>query len=336
MLVQGRQLFFAKIEKKSLVVLRPHQRIIRVNIMKSKRLIINCLSQYNIDNDNHFLCMGNRQDCYPAIQFGGKQMAFGKLVDEGVTHIRLSPDIKKIKSCKNLDFLPKSLTNLSIPLPLLSFLDSEKLTNLQNIIITHSYKYDELNLDFDNIKLDEKFNLKSFSFIADDDDNAFDWKKIQMDLYAYKNLEYVGLNIDNRQEDLDYIAGLKQVKNFAILSPKNTDTLSCIPRTAEMIILSYNDFEKDLSVIKEFKDLKLLEINLLKSVFDCEWLIDLPNLQEVCLRAIFKINNINTLLNLSNLKSVTIVGCQNPFGKKKEAKDLFYNHGFLYLDIDDA
>lgn len=282
-----------------------------------------------VPSGKEFVCAGTREDCWADIKRGGKQIAFGKPI-ENATHVVLKPNLKKIQKCTHLDFLPETVTHLTIPIHLISLLDSEKLPNLQNIFVTYSYKNKELQLDLANITLDKKFNLHSFSFHANHKDYKNIWMDTAIDLTAYKNLEFVGLYIHDNPRDLKYLSSLTQVKYFEILSEKE-DILAYIPRNAELIKLSCDEKKKNMDALSEFTQLQYLHINDLISEFDCKLLEKLP-LKAIELWSVYKIINPLALLSIPTLQKVEILDHRRSL--KKKDIELFQNHGFVEVNID--
>lgn len=284
---------------------------------------------YLTNTHSEFICAGAREDCRGDIQRGGKQIAFGKPI-ENATHITLKPDVKKIQKCTNLDFLPKTLTHITIPLPLISFLDSKKLPNLQSIRVVHLREYEVLNLDIQAMNLDKNFNLKGFAYYSNYPKDTNIWMDM-IDLADYQELEFLNAYIEDNQRSLDYLGKLAQVKQFFLLSDKE-DFISYIPKTAELISFPCDEKSRDVTALAEFEKLQYLFISDgLKSKFDCKLLEKLP-LKEVRLHSVYKIINPLSLLKIPTLERVEILDHRRSL--KKKDIELFQNHGFIKLEID--
>jgi hypothetical protein len=293
--------------------------------------IYNIISNYSTElNSKNFICAGSREDCWAKINLGAKQIAFGKTIDSA-THITLLPNLKKIEKCKDLDFLPPTLTHLSIPLPLIPLLNSKKIPNLQHLTVIYLNEYKNLNLNIADITLDDEFDLKSFKFSSNYEKDQNKWLDTLIDLNNYKNLEFLGLSLNEDKNALEYISNLRQVKYFSIHS-NTKNLLRFIPKEAELIDLICNEDEKDLESILEFNKLKFLRIHGgLISEFDCKLLQKLP-LEEISLISVYKLINPLALLTIPSLKKLQIMDYKKSL--KKKDKELFQAHGFIDLNIE--
>lgn len=285
--------------------------------------------QYSTNAQAEFVCAGSREDCYWDIKRGGKQIAFGKTI-ENATHIVLNPNIKKIQKCTDLDFLPNTLTHITIPLPLISLLDSKKLPNLQSVRIVNLREYEALNLENQNIKLDKNFHLKGFAYYSDYPKEKNIWMNM-IDLTDYQELEFLNAYIEDNEQSLNYLGKLTQVKYFFLLSDKE-DFIAYIPKNAELINFPCNEKPRNVTVLSEFEKLQYLHISDgLKSDFDCQLLEKLP-LKEVEFHSVYKIINPLSLLKIPTLERVEILDHRRSL--KKKDIELFQNHGFIKLEID--
>ena len=126
-----------------------------------------------------------------------------------------------------------------------------------------------------DITLDDEFDLKSFKFSSNYEKDQNKWLDILIDLNNYKNLEFLGLSLNEDKNALEYISNLRQVKYFSIHS-NTKNLLRFIPKEAELIDLICNEDEKDLESILEFNKLKFLRIHGgLISEFDLKFPINL-------------------------------------------------------------
>lgn len=295
---------------------------------------VQIIHQYSTDIKGNFACSGLKENCTGEILNKAKYFPFGKGIN-GFTHIKLKPSIKQIISCKSLNFLPQNTTHLTIPLPLVPLIDNQDLPNLQHISIYHSFKYDDIKINIKDILLDKSIDLKSFRFMGDTPSHQIAWVDMNFEFNAYQNLEYVSLPIDSSISCLNYIKNLIQVKYFSFVGEREVvDLLQFVPKSAELLYLPCNDYEKNFEYIDKFKKLKYLSISNLKSDFNCQLLCELNDLKELELLSCRKISNQLALLKISSLENLKIIDCNKPLTSKE--KSIFKNHSFKNLDIDNA
>lgn len=298
----------------------------------NKLEMIKIIHQYSTDIKGNFACSGLKENCTGEILNKAKYFPFGKEIND-FTHIKLKPSLKNLISCKNLDFLPEITTHITIPIQLVSLIDSKKLPKLQHLSIYHSFKYDDIKINIKNILLDKNFDLKSFRFMGDTPSHQMAWVDMNFEFNAYQNLEYVSLPIDSSISCLSYIENLIQVKYFSFVGEREVvDLLQFVPKSAELLYLPCNDYEKNFEHIDKFKKLKYLSISNLKSDFNCQLLCELNDLKELELLSCRKISNPLYLLKLESLNVLKIIDCNKPL--KDKDKEMFKNRNFKILDID--
>lgn len=300
--------------------------------MMNELEIIKIIHQYATDIKGNFACSGLKENCTGEILNKAKYFPFGKEIS-GFTHIKLKPSLKSLISCKNLDFLPETTTHITIPIQLVSLIDSKKLPKLQHILVYNSHKYSDVKFNANDVFLDKNINLKSFKFSGDDVENQLSWIDCNFELNKYQNLEYVSLPLDSSISCLNYIKNLIQVKYFSFVGEREVvDLLQFVPKSAELLYLPCNDYEKNFEYIDKFKKLKYLSISNLKSDFNCQLLCELNDLKELELLACKKISNPLYLLELKSLNGLKIIDCNKPL--KNKDKEMFKNRNFKILDID--
>lgn len=294
--------------------------------------ITSSLNKYFIENEGvDFHCYGSKQDCWSQISKGSTQSAFGKNNFEG-THVSLKPNIKKIISCKNLDFLSNNITHLRVPLPLVKNLNYSNLPKLKNLTIYNQWDYLN-NFSLEDCKLDSNFDLNSFVYsgLHLEKESLLFGANAGIDLNNYRSLEYLSMAIGHNLEIKRYLHTLNQVKYFS-LGAGSEDIIEFIPIGSLVYLdLGCDNRIIEFSKLSRLKNIQNLSIRDTKSTFNCSYLRGFNTLKELSLFDIRSIENIEVLLELPKLTSLEIKYCGLNINKDKLR--IFKEHGFSHLEI---
>jgi len=241
---------------------------------------------------------------------------------EAISFLVFDDDIENVK--KQPDFLTElpNLDVLSIPIDWLSSLkipiNITALLLINSIHLEDKYKWCE-NLVLEGLKyLSIPEQIKPFDINFK---NVPNLKWINLDLKAEKKA--------NKLDELSKINSLKhlifnQAKSFDVFTPFLTHKIESI----ELFACKGKKFP--IQNIQLLKALKYIRINNITVDFDCSWLLELPNLMELELLNVKNVVNVNQLLKIDTLKSLSISNCNNPFEDKEEFKLKKYE--FLRID----
>lgn len=296
------------------------------------------VKEYEVRNiDTGYVCAGTREDCWSYLTDSPKatRIAFGKSI-ENETHLILAPSIKKILACKNLDFIPLEITHLSIPLPLISLINSKSLPKLYSLEIENKEEYFD-HFELNECSLDSNLKLKSLNFFGDCDKAGLFWKNTKINLSNYPHLEHVNLFIEDIDEIKSLLSTHSEIKHLFITIKKGTKIQNfTIPSYLTSLSISTNTETKlDFKLLENTNKLNSLYFrskNL--NTFDCKNLLCLKNIEELTFIGLKRLENPLELLEIQNLKQLKIIDCNTPF--KKNDVNLFKQKNFKVLDIDYA
>ncbi len=236
---------------------------------------------------------------------------------EAVNFLVFDDDSEKIQEMPNFITKLPNLDVLSIPI---DWLDSmtipiniKALTLVNSMHLKDKYQWCE-NLLLKNLKyLSIPEQIKPFDI---DFENVPNLEWIHLDLKAEKK-EYK-LSELSSIKTLKYL-NFSQAKNFDIFTPFFTHNIEALE------LFSCTGKKFPIQNIKFLKNLKYIRINNIAVDFDCSWLLGLPNLIELELLNIRSVVNVNQLLEIDTLRSISITNCNNPFDNKDEFKSKEYD-----------
>ncbi|WP_299219262.1 hypothetical protein [uncultured Aquimarina sp.] len=217
-----------------------------------------------------------------------------------------------------------NLKVISLPI---DWLDSLKMPdNIKAIVLMNTlyqkdvYKWDK--------KLDNLEYLKIPELI----------KPFEINFKNTPNLEWINLDLKAEKKDtkLTELAqintlkhlGFSQAKSFDVFSPFANHNIEGL----ELFACKGKKFPIQNIVL--LKDLKYIRINNISVPFDCDWLLELPNLIEIDILNIKEVINIDKILSIQKLKSLSVLNCKNPF--QEIGKEIFSKKEYDVLKIQNA
>jgi hypothetical protein len=163
-------------------------------------------------------------------------------------------------------------------------------------------------------------------------------KPYKIDLSKFDSLEWIeyDLQAEKNERVLTELTGLKKMKHLVFSHAKNADVFTPFNEhaieTLELFACTGKIFP--IERIVQLKKLKSIYINNMTVPFDCNWLLELPELKEVGFLNLKKIINIDAILSHPNIDILSIEFCNDPF--KGIGKEKFLRKGFKDLEIDFA
>lgn len=223
-------------------------------------------------------------------------------------------DIKKLPDF--LDSLP-SLEVLSIPI---AWLNSIKIPqNIRAIILINSIDLQSKYKWSNNLGLENLLYLSIPELI----------KPFDINFKNTPNLEWVEIDMKSEKnedklfelakiETLSHLS-FKQAKSFDVFTPFKNHKIE----TLELFSCKGKKFP--VKNIVFMKDLKYLRINNISQEFDCNLLLEMPNLIELDILNVKNITNIEKILEIDTLKSLSVTNCSNPFKDKEKFRAKNYD-----------
>jgi hypothetical protein len=154
-------------------------------------------------------------------------------------------------------------------------------------------------------------------------------------LYCFPKLEWISFDLqaDKKGVSLHEFAEFKNLKHLIFSHAKNLDIFSPFQNKNIESLFIYAATGKKFPIekIEMLQALKYLKINNIKVPFDCSLLKSLPHLVEIDLMNIDMVTNIESLLEIPTLKSLTIKYCRKSIENIDEK--IFINAPFQILNI---
>lgn len=242
-----------------------------------------------------------------------------------VIHFLIYDDeLKKMNQLPDfLNELPH-LFSLSIPM---DWLCKIEFPNTIKVLILHNSTCKK-----DQYCWDKGLQLKELKYLSIPEQ----LKPFEIDFKNTPNIEWIDLDLKaekntNKLTELSQIKTLKhlnlgQAKNFDVFTPFSSHEIESV----ELFACKGKNFP--IQNIQHLKSLKYIRINNIHTVFDCSWLLELPNLIEFEILNVKNVINIEELLKIRTLRSIVVLNCNNPFKDKEK----FRNKNLDILRIDRA
>jgi len=232
---------------------------------------------------------------------------------------------------KNVSF-PSFISKLSnlktLELPI-DFIESGEFANINRNIQT-LFLYEQCAFDNQYV-WNEKIILNNLLFLSVPELTYL----FKVPVQCFPRLEWIDFDLeaDKKGVSLFDFAEFENLKHLCFSHAKNLDVFSPFQDKDIESLFIYAATGKKFPIenICALKSLKYLKINNIKVPFDCLLLKSLPYLEEVDLMNINTLTNVDALLEIPALKSLTIKFC----GKSVENvdKEKFINAHFQILNI---
>ncbi|MDR2653076.1 MAG: hypothetical protein LBC68_12340 [Prevotellaceae bacterium] len=247
---------------------------------------------------------------------------------EYTKHIVTKFSIYDLEGVSFPDFVSKlpNLTTLELPV---DFIQDKQFENInKNIQALVLYEQCDLNRQY---MWNEKVVLPNLLYLSIPELLY----RFKIPLYCFPKLEWISFDLqaDKKGVSLFEFSKFKNLKHLIFSHAKNLDVFSPFQNKSIESLSIYAATGKKFPIekISSLKSLKYLKINNIKVSFDCSSLRLLPNLEEVDLMNINEVINIEDLLKIPTLRSLSIRFCK--INMDNTVKEKFINANFQILNI---
>ncbi len=290
--------------------------------------------------DTHGLyCVGNKNLCSHFEDDGAIRIAWGDDPENQdfdlVEKLYLIPSKTQVKNAVIPPYVRKlkNLHFLAIPFPYIFSLTKEALPEkLKSLMISNMHDYEKLlknkKIKWPNIELPQ---LNALIFLGDYEPSTI-WFQLDIANNHVPNLSYLKTFIDKDGAVLNGIKNFNSLKFLEIEMVYHHNIFDYINSDLIGLDIAGADNKFPVTNLNKLKALEFIRLRSVKAEIDCEVFLSLPQLKEIEILNSKKINNVNSLLKIKNLKSFAMINCGNPL--KKKGKEKFKSSGFERLDID--